>query len=367
VKSVVKNWFQNLPEDYTEAKFWGLSRDAGRWKVRRKIMGQSFSRRQVCKLFRDAALAGAALIGGGRALAAGGASDAAGASATASQPASANQPEPARPVVTGPVRVRFLGTGAADHQWKRIGEPGVRGSCSTLVDGHVLIDCGATGMSNLARAGVAPGALTDLVLTHSHGDHFSIPEIRKVLDARGADLPPLGVWAAPQLIAALERRLAGRFNGHALAAGTAFAIGRLRLTALPANHMIEADPTEQPLHYLVSTPRGNLLYALDGAWMLKPERLLIGKTRLDMIVWDATIGGKPGDRRIFEHNDLAMIAHMERTLKAAGCIDGQTVRVLDHTARTLWPGDPGEARRLASEGGWVLADDGLELELGAGA
>lgn len=332
----------------------------------------NLSRRQVCKLFCDATLAGAgaAMLGGGRALAAGG--DAKPAPSSAGAPDALEKrvlaPATPRPAMTGPVRVRFLGTGAADHKWKQIGQPGVRGSCSTLIDGHVLVDCGVTGMSNLSRAGVEPRALTDIVFTHSHGDHFHHGEIQKVLDARGADLPPPDIWASPPLIAALKRKFAGRFAAHALAVGDTFATGRLRLTALPANHMIQGDPlreTEQPLHYLVRTPYGNLLYALDGAWMLKPERLLIGKTRLDMIVWDATIGRKPGDHRIFEHNDLDMIAHMERTLTATGCMDGNTVRVLDHTARTLWPSDPKAARKLAEGGGWTLAEDGMELSLGA--
>jgi L-ascorbate metabolism protein UlaG (beta-lactamase superfamily) len=335
----------------------------------------NLSRRQVCKLFRDAALAGAgvAMLGGGRALAAGG-----GADGGAKPPAPAAgapdapgkrvlTPATPRPAMTGPVRVRFLGTGAADHKWNQIGQPGVRGSCSTLLDGHVLIDCGTTGMSNLSRAGVEPRALTDIVFTHSHGDHFHHGEIKKVLDARGAGLPPPDIWASPPLIADLERKFSGRFVAHALVLGDIFATGRLSLTALPANHMIQDDPlreTEQPLHYLVRAPHGNLLYALDGAWMLNSERLLIGKTRLDMIVWDATVGQKPGAVQVFGHNDLDMIALMERALRKLGCMDENTVRVLDHTSLGLWPRDPKAARKLAEDGGWVLAEDGMELSLG---
>ncbi|MBQ3809320.1 MAG: hypothetical protein II839_00700, partial [Kiritimatiellae bacterium] len=50
----------------------------------------------------------------------------------------------------------FCGTGAADWDWSRYGRRGVRGSCATLVDGRVLLDCGATGFRSLLRWGVRP-------------------------------------------------------------------------------------------------------------------------------------------------------------------------------------------------------------------
>ena len=261
-----------------------------------------------------------------------------------------------------PVRVRTLGTGAADHDWKRLGAPGVRGSTSTLLDGHVLIDCGTTGSANLARFGVAPSVLTDLLITHSHGDHFNCDEIRNVLEQRSTNQPPLDVWAAPEPLATLKQALPDRFVGHELRAGTAFPCGRLRFTALPANHQLP-NPAEQALHFLAETPCGNLLYALDGAWMLKQAKQLIGKKRLDMIIWDATMS-ETGDYRIFEHNDLAMIGLMMQSLATTGNVHPDTVCVLDHTARTLWPSDPQEADKLATDRGWILAADGMELKLG---
>lgn len=260
-----------------------------------------------------------------------------------------------------PVKIRTLGTGAADHDWKRLGEPGVRGSASTLIDGQVLIDCGTTGSANLARFNVAPRALTDLLITHSHGDHFSPSEIRNVLDARGSEQPPLNVRASPQALAALERALPGRFAGHPLVAGTAFDVGRLHITALPANHLL-SDPAEQALHFLIETPFGNLLYALDGAWMLKQSRMLIGKKHLGMIIWDATVA-RSGDFRAFEHNDLDMIGLMMASLTTTGAVDSRTVCVLDHVARTLWPADLIEAEKLAADRGWILSADGMAFEL----
>ncbi len=281
---------------------------------------------------------------------------AAGAAALPARMSRAASDDPSRPLA-----IRTLGTGAADHDWKRLGEPGVRGSAATLVDGHVLIDCGTTGYANLARFDISPRALTDLLITHSHADHFDPGQIRKVLEARGADLPPLGIWASPQALTTLARAQPGRFSGHPLVSGTVFDVGRLHVTAMPANHLLP-DPSEQALHFLIETPQGNLLYALDGAWLLKQTRLLIGKRRLAMIIWDATVAHS-GDFRAFEHNDLAMIRLMMASLTTTGAVDEQTVCVLSHIARTLWPADPSEAEGLASERGWTLAADGVPLHL----
>lgn len=247
----------------------------------------------------------------------------------------------------------MIGNGSANH--------GVRGSTSTLIKGHILIDCGQTGYANLTRFGIAPDALTDLVITHSHSDHFNVDQILKLLDARATGLPSLDVWASAQTLAALNQRLAGRFVGHALTVGLTFDIGALHLTALPANHLLD-DPSEQAFHFLIKSPCGNLLYALDGAWMLKPARQLIGKTPLDMIIWDATMS-KTGDYRIFEHNDLAMIDLMMHSLRTTGVAHEKTICVLDHLARTLWPADLGQAEQIAAERGWVLAADGMTLSL----
>src|SRR5690606_37225786 len=119
------------------------------------------------------------------------------------------------------------------------------------------------------------------------------------------------------------------------------------------------------LNFLIGTSSGNLLYALDTAWMVKPARLLIGDTRLDMIIWDATMSEQDDDYRIFEHNDLTMIGHMERALTKAGCIDENTVRVFDHTARTLWPVSLEECRDIAGRHGGLFAVDGMALTLGS--
>ncbi|TFG61984.1 MAG: MBL fold metallo-hydrolase [Gemmatimonadales bacterium] len=83
-----------------------------------------------------------------------------------------------------PSFVKTLGTVAADHEWNRLVEPGVRGSACTLIDGHILVDFGITGLANLARAGISVMAVTDMIITHSHGDHLDGGGICRLVDMR---------------------------------------------------------------------------------------------------------------------------------------------------------------------------------------
>ena len=69
----------------------------------------------------------------------------------------------------GPVRVRFLGSGDAFAS-------GGRFQACVHVDGGMgplLIDCGATSLVALKRAGIDPASIGWVALSHLHGDHFA--------------------------------------------------------------------------------------------------------------------------------------------------------------------------------------------------
>lgn len=256
--------------------------------------------------------------------------------------------------------ILFCGTGAADWDWSRYGRRGVRGSCCTLLNGRVLIDCGATGFRSLVRFGASPRALREVWFTHSHGDHCSPPEVAALLGARGPRAAPLRLrGTAPLLdrLAAALRALApaGRFECRPLEPLEPFRTQGWLVTALPANHL-GAIRGETCVHYLVRGPRKSLLYALDGAWMTAAARRAIGRAPLDLAVWDATVEN-PGDWRIFEHNDVSMVRAVASRLAADGVIRPGTVQVLDHLARTLWR-SPVRAPRP-----FLAARDGLRLRI----
>ncbi len=69
----------------------------------------------------------------------------------------------------GPVRVQFLGSGDAFASGGRLQ------ACLHVEGGTepLLIDCGATALIALKRAGIDPASIGRVVLSHLHGDHFA--------------------------------------------------------------------------------------------------------------------------------------------------------------------------------------------------
>ncbi|MBQ8755962.1 MAG: MBL fold metallo-hydrolase [Lentisphaeria bacterium] len=256
-------------------------------------------------------------------------------------------------------KITFLGTGAADYDWSKIGEPGVRGSAGTLLNGNILFDYGATGRENLSRFGVQPDDLDVLLFTHSHSDHFNAEKVKALLTERQKKTP---LEICGDAVVINELAGAENCNLHILEPGETFRFGDFTFTALAANHMIEAHPEEKTLHYLVETADKTMLYATDGAGFTKPEWLIIREHRLDLIIIDATMA-EPGNWRIFEHNDLDVIDHICRTLRAEKIIGPQSRIVLTHLARTLWPEDPAVIDRIARGYGFEAAYDGMLITL----
>ncbi|MDP6779723.1 MAG: MBL fold metallo-hydrolase, partial [Candidatus Latescibacteria bacterium] len=183
-----------------------------------------------------------------------------------------------------------------------------RGRSSVLVDGHILIDCGATVPDAIRHFGVDVDAITDILLTHSHGDHCDAAAIEHLV-SMGTRGDPINLWAHPSALA----KLAGidRLRKRELQPGKTVGFSSLAVTALPANHQV---PEDTALHFLLQKPKASLLYATDGAWFLKGAWILLKEVKIDALLWDATCGEAQGDWRIFEHNSVDMIRVMRQTL-----------------------------------------------------
>ena len=258
--------------------------------------------------------------------------------------------------------ILFLGTGAAD--WPRdyprdgLAKGEHRGNSSIVVNRRILIDCGPTVPEAARQFGVDADRLTDLLVTHTHGDHFDTDAIRAIVGARPAETP-LRIWAHP---AALERvpEMEG-LRRCPFAVGHTQEIAGMQVTALGANHVVEGSD-EEALHYLFETAGQRFLYATDGAWLLKPTWLQLREGQLDLIIWDATNGETEGDWRIFEHNSIHMIRLMTQTLRKQNVLRPGSQIVLTHMARTLCAPHAELEERLRPQG-LVPAYDGMRLQL----
>jgi ribonuclease BN (tRNA processing enzyme) len=188
----------------------------------------------------------------------------------------------------------FLGSGDA------FGSGGRLQTCLLVRNGEggLLIDCGATSLVALRRAGVDPGSIGAVVLTHLHGDHFAgLPFL--ILDGqftrRTAPLVIAGPPGTRQRIAVLmetmfpgSTAIARRFAVEyvELADRSPCEVGPARVTALPVVHASGA-----PAYALRVEYRGRVVaYSGDTEWT---ESLVEAAREADLFACEAYSIDKP--------------------------------------------------------------------------
>jgi len=134
---------------------------------------------------------------------------------------------------------------------------------------------------------------------------------------------------------------------------------------VPANHSTE-NPSETPLHFILSDGEKKLLYATDGGWLTNLEyHAVLENAPLDAIIFDGTVGdGFPDDWRVFEHNTLPMVRSMRLALLKMGALKQDAKVFVTHLAKTLHPSHAEIIRRDQALGGFLtVAYDGYETEI----
>jgi len=240
----------------------------------------------------------------------------------------------------GPLKVRFLGTGAAD--WNGRDERGeLRRLSSVLLDGKVLIDFTPTDEETLPE-GVRPEII---FYTHSHGDHYN-PEAALKLGVKRVFLGLTWVERAKSDFAkASSESGVPAPEIIPLSPGDKVTIGGVSLTALTANHAT-GDRNELTLMYLIEKDQSRVLYATDTGGIPAVSARIVGidphekGKPITGIIMEATMGmGGDEDFRIFTHSSVETVLRTAHMLLREGRYtpaDGQPV-YLTHMARTLHP------------------------------
>ncbi len=272
------------------------------------------------------------------------------------------------PTAQGPLKVRFIGTGAADWSDKEKPAPAAapaegeapapspewRRHASVLLDDKVLIDFTGSA-ADMIPAGVK---IEDVVITHSHGDHFdpagilALGTVQRVYvdrgwarDARSAFIKAGQGWSGVDVVP--------------VDVGTPFAAGGMHFMPLPANHDT-GNVEEQTLIYRVDKDQTHLLYATDTAGITAMAQRLLGK--FNAMIMEATVGLDAKDNwRIFTHSSVELVAQTAAALKFLKQYEPPEGRKVytTHMSRALH-GPQAEIESKFPEG-LVPAKDGLEV------
>ena len=115
----------------------------------------------------------------------------------------------------------FLGCGAADYDWSNYGQEGILGSTVSLLNGHILLDCGPTAAVSMERFGVSAENITAIVNTHNHSDHLNPEQVKLVAGNRRPDF-----YGSPQACELVKDFC----TVHPLTFGDEFVIGNSSLS-----------------------------------------------------------------------------------------------------------------------------------------
>ncbi len=237
-----------------------------------------------------------------------------------------------------PLKMRFLGTGAAD--WNGRDDRGeLRRLSSVLLDSKVLIDFTPTD-EDMIPAGVKPEVI---FYTHSHGDHYN-PKAALKLGIKSVFLGATWVERAKADFEKAAKETGGKVPEITpLSLGDKVTVHGMTLTALPANHAT-GDLKEQTLIYLIEKQEVRVLYATDTGGIPAIAARLVGidphanGKAITGLVMEATMG-MDGDEdfRIFTHSSVGTVLRTAHMLLDKGRYtpkEGQPV-YLTHMARTL--------------------------------
>jgi ribonuclease BN (tRNA processing enzyme) len=217
----------------------------------------------------------------------------------------------------------------------------------TAAPPHTLIDCGATSLTALRRRQLDPGAITTVVITHLHGDHFAgLPFL--ILDGqfrrRTNDLTVIGPQGTGER---LTRTMEALFPGSA-SVRQRFAIDVIEHTDRHPTRLGDLTMTPYEVRHASGAPayavrvdgsKASLAYSGDTEWT---DALIEAADGVDLFICE---GYSP--RPVKWHLDLDTLARHRAQL----------------TCKQLLLTHLSPAALAADLTGWHAARDGLHLDL----
>ena len=275
------------------------------------------------------------------------------------------------------MEIQYLGTAAAEglpalfcgcdicNRARKAGGKEVRTRTQSIVDGRLLIDFPPDTYTHAIRHALRLGELQHLLVTHSHMDHFFPVELIHRHEHFGHHAKGmLHVYGNEAVEKAFyDAVLIDRFQVHPLDEAVRFiriepfeefeAEG-YHIIPVPADH----DKRETCFIYIIEKDGTCLLYGHDTGTKLSDEAWeCIFSHKYRLISLDATMGRKHSDGY---HMGLFDAIAFAKLLEERGCIDSDTVRVVNHFSHN---GDMTHAQleAFAKEHGLTAAYDGMKV------
>ena len=277
--------------------------------------------------------------------------------------------------------LKYLGTAAAEgfpaafcncENCKKARENAgkeLRTRCQAMVDGKLLIDFPAETYLHAVRFGIDLSAIENLLVTHSHTDHFYAQELcnRGYRFALNMTAPALDIYGNGEVRAVFEegtRReirpaVAENLRFHTVRPFADFAAGDYRVLTLPAHH----DEREEALLYCVQRCGKTLLWLNDTGPMGEDVFSFLAEkgVKADLVSFDCTFADeeKPSSAR---HMNIFQNCGMREKMVKYRIVNANTKYYVTHFSHN---GAPFRDRmeQMAQKYGFIAAHDGAEVEV----
>ncbi len=277
------------------------------------------------------------------------------------------------------MKLTYLGTAAAEG-WPALfcrceycvkalerGGKNLRSRSQALVNDDLLIDFPADSFSHMQQNGLNFSAVKDLLVTHSHMDHFSPTDLHlrsTSYYAHNLTTPHLTLHGNERVMKLLERERITReeepndtgITAVLVEAYKPFTAGKYRVTALPAFHAMN----EKAFVYLIEDGEKTLLYLHDTGELFDEvyEYLAANKVKADLISYDCTYVALPSGGG---HMGLDSCPKVRARLASIGVAHENTVHVINHfshNGKLIHD----ELEPAAKELGFLTSYDGMVVE-----
>jgi len=277
------------------------------------------------------------------------------------------------------MKLTYLGTAAAEG-WPALfcrceycvkalerGGKNLRSRSQALVNDDLLIDFPADSFSHMQQNGLNFSAVKDLLITHSHMDHFSPTDLHlrsTSYYAHNLTTPHLTLHGNERVMKLLERERITReeepndtgITAVQVEAYKPFTAGKYRVTALPAFHAMN----EKAFVYLIEDGEKTLLYLHDTGELFDEvyDYLAANKVRADLISYDCTYVALPSGGG---HMGLDSCPKVRERLESIGVVHENTVHVINHfshNGKLIHD----ELEPAAKELGFLTSYDGMVVE-----
>lgn len=277
------------------------------------------------------------------------------------------------------MRIRYLGTAAAEGfpavfcncaaciRARELGE--LRTRSQALIDETLLVDLPPETYYHAVRFGIDLSALSHLLVTHSHTDHFYAQELvnRGYKFAYGMRAKTLRIYGDETVREVFAEGTAREIKDDVRAdicfitaePFTAFDCGGYEVYALPAKH----TPSERALVYFIRKDGKGILYLNDtglpdeGLYDFLREH----KLRADLVSFDCTLGGSQ-EIHSGRHMNVYENAQVLEKLLRIGAAAPDVRAVITHFSHNAAPFRK-DMDSLAAKFGFIAAYDGMTIEI----